>query len=88
MHHTRINLLRLAGVSIEHLAWDEFIKRYDKAGTFFIATRRITKRRYIPVSIIKNLAFSVDRWFGNARRCRFPGSNGAAMHARGLYRNA
>ena len=46
MHHPRINLLRLeeelsavhlrlVGVSIEHLAWDDFIKRYDKPGTLF-----------------------------------------------------
>ena len=46
MHNPRINLLRmeeelsgvhlrLTGVSIEHLAWDDFIKRYDKPGTLF-----------------------------------------------------
>jgi DNA adenine methylase len=46
MHSPRINLvrleeelsavhLRLVGVSIEHLAWDDFIKRYDKPGTLF-----------------------------------------------------
>jgi DNA adenine methylase len=46
MHNPRINLvrleeelsavhLRLVGVSIEHLAWDDFIKRYDKPGTLF-----------------------------------------------------
>jgi DNA adenine methylase len=46
MHNPHINLLRiekelsavhlrLVGVSIEHLAWDDFIKRYDKPGTLF-----------------------------------------------------
>ena len=46
LHNPRINLLRmeeelsavhlrLVGVSIEHLVWDDFIKRYDKPGTLF-----------------------------------------------------
>lgn len=46
MHHPRINLLRveeelstvhlrLIGVTIEHLPWDDFIQRYDKPGTLF-----------------------------------------------------
>jgi len=46
MHAPRINLLRieeelsavhlrLVGVTIEHLPWDDFIRRYDKPGTLF-----------------------------------------------------
>ena len=46
MHNPRINLLRmeeelsavhlrLVGVHIEHLSWDDFILRYDKPGTLF-----------------------------------------------------
>jgi DNA adenine methylase len=46
MHRPRINLLRLeedlsdvyfrlAGVTIENLPWQDFIKRYDRPGTFF-----------------------------------------------------
>jgi DNA adenine methylase len=46
MHAPRINLLRLeeelsavhlrlVGVTIEHLSWEDFIKRYDKPGTLF-----------------------------------------------------
>ena len=27
--------LRLVGVSIEHVSWDDFIRRYDKPGTLF-----------------------------------------------------
>jgi DNA adenine methylase len=45
-HRPRVNLLRmeeelsevhlrLAGVVIEHLSWEEFIPRYDREGTFF-----------------------------------------------------
>jgi len=46
MHRPRINLLRLeeelsevhlrlAGVTIEHLPWQDFVRRYDRSGTFF-----------------------------------------------------
>jgi len=46
MHTPRINLLRLeeelsavhlrlVGVTIEHLPWEDFIRRYDKPGTLF-----------------------------------------------------
>jgi DNA adenine methylase len=46
MHAPRINLLRieeelsavhlrLVGVTIEHLPWEDFIRRYDKPGTLF-----------------------------------------------------
>lgn len=46
LHRPRINLLRmetelsevhlrLAGVTIEHLAWADFLKRYDRTGTLF-----------------------------------------------------
>lgn len=53
LHRPRINLLRmeeelsevhlrLATVTIENLAWHEFIKRYDKPETFFTLIRRIT----------------------------------------------
>jgi DNA adenine methylase len=46
MHAPRINLLRmeeeisavhlrLVGVTIEHLPWEDFVRRYDKPGTLF-----------------------------------------------------
>lgn len=57
MSRPRINLLRieeepsevhlrLAGVTIEHLPWQLFIKAYDKSGTFFFLDPPYYKARY------------------------------------------
>jgi DNA adenine methylase len=57
MHTPRINLLRLeeelsavhlrlVGVTIEHLPWEDFIRRYDKPGTLFYCDPPYSKKPF------------------------------------------